>query len=309
MSNYNSCTLCSRECRADRNLGNTGFCGESSSVRLAWAGLHFGEEPPLTGEKGSGALFFSGCTLKCPFCQNWQISHKSLGKAVNEDAFVKICTGLESRGAANINFITGSHFTPTLTKWMKTLRTRGITIPFMWNSSGFDSLENLKNLARDTNIFLPDLKTIDPSLSLKLFGTRKYPETAKNGLLYLAGEKPYVFDSNGLMKQGVIVRHLVMPGLLENTREVLKWFSKEIGDRAYLSIMSQYTPVSIPGITAEIPKRHLTEQEYDEVISILDELGIENGFIQEPGVDGDWLPDFTKKNPFNSNKSTTIWNM
>ncbi len=309
MPDFNSCTICSRECRVDRNLGKTGFCAESSSVRLAWAGLHFGEEPPLTGSRGSGALFFSGCTLKCPFCQNWQISHKGLGKSVDEEIFLKICTELENRGAANINFITGSHFTPTLAQWMKTLRTRGINIPFMWNSSGFDTPENLELLSQSVDIFLPDLKTIDHSLSVKLFGTRSYPDIVKKGLLYLTERKPAVFNGEGLMKQGVIVRHLVMPGLLDNTREVLKWFSKEIGDRAYLSVMSQYTPVSIPGISSGIPDRHITESEYDEVTAMLDELGIGKGFIQEYSDDSDWLPDFTKKNPFNSDKSTTVWSI
>ncbi|RKX93441.1 MAG: radical SAM protein [Spirochaetes bacterium] len=307
MSEYSKCILCKRSCGINRETGLSGFCGAASSVTMAWAGLHFGEEPPLTGKTGSGALFFSGCTLQCPFCQNWQISHDGMGKVIDKETFIGICTELVERGAVNLNFITGSHFTPTLIDWMGELKVRGVPVPLMWNSSGFDSLGNLKKLSEVVDIFLPDLKTLNTSLSRKLFKTDKYPETVQEGLLFVMSEKPLILDKKGLMKQGVIIRHLVMPGLLENTREVLTWFSGNKKPGIFLSIMSQYTPVSIPGNKTEIPERYITKTEYDEIITMLEELEIENGFIQEFATGTDWLPDFSRKTPFYSNNATTVW--
>lgn len=299
--------VCGRTCGINRENGLRGFCGETSSVKMAWAGLHYGEEPLLTGRTGSGALFFSGCTLKCPFCQNWQISHQGMGKGINKETFLRICTELVKQGAVNLNFITGGHFTPTLIEWMSELKERGIRVPFMWNSSGFDPLINLKKLSAVIDIFLPDVKTLDLNLSKKLFKTDKYPKTVQQGLSFMMTEKPLILDNNGLMKQGVIARHLVMPGLLDNTKEVLRWFSGNAKPGTYLSIMSQYTPVSIPGVKTEIPERYLTKKEYGEVLTMVEELEIDNGFIQEFETGSDWLPDFSKENPFNSKDSAAVW--
>ncbi len=307
MSLYENCSICGRNCSINRSAGEKGFCGETVKVRLAWAGIHFGEEPPLTGDGGSGALFFTGCTLRCPFCQNWQISRGMAGVEIDETVFQEICASLVDRGAVNLNFVTGSHFTPTLVRWMKNLRAKGIKLPFLWNSSGFDSLENLEDLCSVIDIFLPDLKTLNPELSKRYFGTSDYPETVKKGISFIFKRKKMVFDKDGLMKEGIIVRHLVMPGMMENTREILKWFSENAGDRAYLSVMTQYTPVYVPGSTAVIPDRYLSESEYNEIISMIADFEIENGYIQELVTGNDWLPDFTRIDPFESELSTTVW--
>ncbi len=307
---YTACTLCSRNCGIDRTTGDSGYCGETDHVRLASASIHFGEEPILTGKGGSGTLFFSGCAMKCPFCQNWQISHKGMGTAITEDTFAAICRTLAHKGAVNINLVTPSHFTPTIAVWISRLRETGFTLPFLWNSSGFDSMTALKALGKTIDIFLPDLKTLSPDFSKRYFKTSYYPSVVKKGLQYLADTKPVVYDSSGLLTQGTVVRHLVMPGELENSMEVLQWYADTLQGKTILSILTQYTPVKIPGHTTAVPSRSLSKKEYERILSFVNSVGIEDGFIQnwEPVQNREWLPDFSQKNSFGAQGSTTVWN-
>lgn len=300
--------ICGRNCLADRTGGEKGYCGESAQVKLASAGIHFGEEPLLIGNSGSGTLFFTGCTMKCPFCQNWQISHNGMGRNIDKDTFFLLCKELISEGAENINIVTAGHFAPSITEWLSEFKKENNSIPVLWNSSGFDRQEELKNLTGVVDIFLPDLKTLNPVFSEHYFRTSRYPETVKKGLLYLAEEKPLQYSDRGLLKQGVIVRHLVMPGEIDNTREVLEWYAENLKEKTILSVMTQYTPVTIPGNKIKIPNRALTYREYNEVLSLLDFFNIEDGFIQELDPGDEWLPDFSKVNPFSSDLSKTIWN-
>ncbi len=307
MNEYENCTVCSRNCGVDRTKGKKGFCGQSRRIKLAWAGIHFGEEPPLTGRGGSGTVFFSGCTMKCSFCQNWQISHRGNGKYVSKDTFFRICSELKERGAENINFVTGSHFIPTLVPWMKELKEKGINIPLVWNYSGLEKTEYLEKLRDAADIFLPDLKTLNEETAELYFGYRKYPSEVKESLKFAVRGKPLRFTSSGIMVSGTIVRHLALPGRVKDTLEVIKWFSDNLKERALLSIMTQYTPVRIPGNRHPVPAGYLSKGEFEEILLALDRFGIEEGFIQEPEHDDAWLPDFTKPKPFPSMQSVPVW--
>ncbi len=307
---YVSCTLCRRNCTVNREKNNNGYCGETSRVKLASAGIHFGEEPVLTGNGGSGTFFFTGCTMKCPFCQNWQISHKGMGTVIDEKTFSTICIRLAEEGAENINLVTPSHFAPTISEWIAALKKSSFSLPFIWNSSGFDTVSVLEMVMNDIDVFLPDMKTLSPSLSRYYFNTGHYPAVVKEGLLFLAEKKPLEYSSSGLLTQGTIVRHLVMPGNIENSKEVLRWYAENLQGKMILSVMTQYTPVTIPENTIKTPKRSLDKNEYEEILAFINSIGIDDGFIQEweEEQSSDWLPDFSARNSFPSGKSKTIWN-
>ena len=303
---YRSCLLCPRRCGVDREAGERGYCGETSSLRLAFAGIHRGEEPPITGTGGSGTIFVSGCNLGCAFCQNYQLSSgkqvsmKTMGRAVSAEEFAAICLALQEKGAENINIVTGSHAAPAIAFGITEARKQGLSIPALWNSSGYDGAETLEILKDVINIYLPDLKTLDPEIAARFFNAPDYPKHAAAAILRM-------------MEKEVIIRHLILPGYLENTRQVLKWFSENCAGRgrgkALLSLMTQYTPVHMrePGAASDIPDRYLSEEEYDAVLSMLEEFGIDDGFYQELVTGSDWLPDFTRQNPFSSELSIPVW--
>ncbi|MDR0290543.1 MAG: radical SAM protein [Treponema sp.] len=302
---YKSCRLCPRLCGVDRLADAGGYCGESAQLRLAFAGLHRGEEPPLSGEGGSGTIFVSGCNLGCNLCQNWQISTgkavgahagKRLGRAVGTDEWVSICLELQNRGAENINIVTGSHAVPAIAQGLSAAKTAGLRIPVLWNSSGYEIPETLEILNGFVDTYLPDLKTLDCDLAARFFNAPDYPQAASRAILWM-------------LQQGrqrscqVIIRHLILPGYLESTRAVLRWFADN-AQGAALSLMTQYTPI----VNAQnMPGRFLNKQEYDTVLDWLDEFGIEDGFCQELVTGSDWLPDFRRPNPFSSELSVAVW--
>jgi putative pyruvate formate lyase activating enzyme len=299
MEFYKSCKLCPRNCGIDRLAGEKGFCGETAVLRIAAALIHFGEEPPLVGTGGSGTIFISGCNLGCAFCQNWQISHAnsgkpSLGRDVSSEEFVKICAALKDKGAENINIVTGSHAIPGIVQGLIAAKSAGLRMPVLWNSSGYESTEALELLKEHVDIYLPDLKTLDSEIAAKFFNAPDYPKTAAAAILNMieTGKK-------------VIIRHLILPGLLESTRAVLRWFADNTSDRAQLSLMTQYTP--IPGRQKQMPNGFLTEEDYKTVIGWLKEFNIEDGFCQELVTGSEWLPDFTRANPFSSKLSKPVW--
>jgi len=311
---YENCSLCPRNCGVNRLREERGYCGESSRVKVAWAGLHFGEEPPLTGKGGSGTIFFTGCTLKCGFCQNRQLSSQGLGREMSSGELQQLMLRIQERGAENINLVTATHFAPTIVESVAAARTQGLSIPMVWNSSGYEKLSTLQLLKGTVDVYLPDCKTLDSSLSRPLMAAANYPEVVQPALLRMIEDKPLIV-AEGRLRQGVIVRHLVLPGLLEQSLEVLRWFARCLKDRALLSLMFQYTP-RLPGSGGAAAgkegrpvdlRRTVNRREYGQLLSWLEELGIEDGFIQEPARKTGWLPDFTQVSPFPEGQAVPIW--
>jgi putative pyruvate formate lyase activating enzyme len=299
------CMLCPRDCGADRRAGETGFCGQTDQARVALATRHYGEEPPFTGSGGSGTVFFSGCTLGCPFCQNRQISSGGRGRVVATAELAMIFNTLEQRGAENINIVTGTHFAPQIATALSLARTDGLTLPVLWNTSGYENDTGLDVIDGFTDVYLPDLKTLDRGIATQLFSAPDYPDAATAAILRMAARGTPVFDTDGAMKSGTIVRHLVLPGMLENTRQVLTWFREHIQGKALLSLMFQYIPTQDEGGTA--PSRPVEDAEYYRAMSMLDDLGINDGFIQEMDYDSPWMPDFEAPNPFPDDHSKVVW--
>ncbi|GHV79916.1 radical SAM protein [Spirochaetia bacterium] len=288
----------------DRPAGNRGFCGETTELRIAAASLHRGEEPPITGRGGSGTIFFTGCTLGCVFCQNRQISQAGMGRTVDQAEFIRICLALQERGAENINLVTGSHCTPVLADFLRSARNEGLVIPLLWNSSAYESLNALESLEDLVDVWLPDLKTLDPGLAGHFFQAPDYPETAAKAILHMLDRRNTPRWNGPVLVSGVIIRHLVLPGYLESTRAVLQWFADHCRGRALLSLMTQYTPVGDP---KKAPGAYVNRDEYGKLLKWLTELDIEDGFCQELVPDDSWLPDFERTNPFSSALSTPVW--
>lgn len=315
ISEFDSCVLCGRACGVDRSAGFRGYCGETDEVRIATASIHRGEEPPVTGIGGSGTIFVTGCALRCAFCQNYQISQQGMGAAVDPETFARICLELERRGAENINIVTGSHALPALAPGLRTARAAGLAIPILWNSSGYESVEMLDRYADLLQVYLPDLKTLDPELADEYFRANEYPAVAAAAVTRMAELRPLRFaaarTSTGaeqaeVIVSGTIVRHLVIPSRLDSTRGVLRWFAEHLAGKALLSLMTQYTPVHATPGTA-IPDRYVNQAEFDSIHRMLDEFGIEDGFYQELVIGNDWLPDFERINPFSSDLSVPVW--
>jgi putative pyruvate formate lyase activating enzyme len=300
------CFLCPRRCGITREEGQRGYCGETAALRLAFAGIHRGEEPPITGAGGSGTIFVSGCNLGCIFCQNFQISQKGIGRAVSQDEFAEICLALQDHSAENINIVTGSHATPALALGIMEARKKGLYIPILWNSSGYDGMETLEILKDVVDVYLPDLKTLDTEIGKKFFNAPDYGKCATEAIIKMMEYRKLCLDETIL--SGVMVRHLVIPGFLENTRQVLRWFSENCAGRSHgkalLSLMTQYTPVKV---SDTIPGHYVSEDEYNAILSMLDEFGIDDGYYQELITGSDWLPDFTRPNPFSSELSVPVW--
>jgi len=272
--------------------------------------LHFGEEPPLVGEGGSGAIFFTGCTLKCSYCQNRQISAEGTGTELSVEECAALALELQRRGAATVNFVSGTPFFPSLIEAVRVARKRGLRLPVVWNSSGYELPEAVDALAEAVDIFLPDMKSLRPEVTGRFSAARDYPEAAREAIDRMVERRPLEYEGTRPV-QGTIVRHLVLPGLLEQSREVLEWFAEEHARRALLSLMVQYGVPEEAGSAHGGPggpeNRPLSRGEYAQLLEWLDELGIEEGYIQEPGDEELWWPDFTCRNPFPREYSVPVW--
>ncbi|MDR3122770.1 MAG: radical SAM protein [Treponema sp.] len=304
IDSYCECELCPRRCAANRRARNRGFCGETAELRIAAASLHRGEEPPIVGRGGSGTIFFTGCGLGCLFCQNAQISRAGMGRVVDRAEFIALCLALQARGAENINLVTGSHCAPVLAELLRGAREEGLAIPILWNSSSYENPEALALVEDLVDVYLPDLKTLDPALAGRCFKAPDYPEAAERAILRMLDRRGELRWKGPVLASGVMVRHLVLPGRIESTRTVLRWFAAHCKGRALLSLMTQYTPV---GGSDRIPQGYVNQGEYDRLMEWLDELGIEDGFCQELFPDDGWLPDFERTNPFSSELSVPVW--
>ena len=277
MSSY-VCSICPRQCGAERNdeFGN-GFCGTSASPVVARAALHFGEEPCISGTSGSGTVFFSGCSLRCCYCQNHSISHKNEGKTITVERLAEIFKELENAGAHNINLVNPSHYAVSVCKALQLYKPN---IPVVYNSSGYERVETLKMLEGWVDVYLPDCKYVDSDLSQALSGASDYFETASAAIMEMARQTGKAqFDDNGMMTKGTMVRHLVLPGHTKNSMQVLEWLST-IKDRIWVSLMFQYTPCGDVSNHKEL-QRKLTRRECEKVWEYMDDLGITNGYVQD----------------------------
>ncbi len=307
---YERCALCPRKCKVDRNAGEVGFCRETDNLRIAWAGLHFGEEPIITGKGGSGTIFFTGCTMRCAFCQNYQISHEGLGRTVSEKELIEIFFGLKEMGAENLNMVTGTHFLPHIISALGSAKERGLNLPVVWNTSGYERTEIINLLSDYISVFLTDVKTLDTEMARLLFRAPDYPERVIPAVDSMVNTVSTVVE-DGVMKSGVIIRHLVLPGMIESTFRFLRLFKERWYGRGILSLMFQYTPpvcLSSRGGPVEL-KTHILRNEYERVMEYLEDIGIEEGYVHDIDEDDEWFPDFTREKPFPSSLCTPLWHM
>lgn len=324
-SSLSACRLCPRSCGVDRLSGKTGYCGQGKEIRAARAALHFWEEPILSGASGSGAVFFSGCNLRCVFCQNYHIAFGECGKAISSKRLSEIFLELQAKGAHNINLVTGAPYIPHIREALLSAKSKGLILPIIYNSSGYESVEALKILDGLVDIYLPDMKYYSSELSMRYSKAPDYFEKASVAIeemirqvgspiieresLSLFGDKntstnttvddniiTAAVDYNGdplmLMKRGVIVRHLLLPGETKDSKKILRYLHETYGERIYISIMNQYTPLAQVENIPELNRR-VTPDEYDRVVNFAIRLGIQNAFIQ----DGDtatesFIPEF-----------------
>ena len=289
----NHCCLCPRNCSASRSEGMAGFCGMTDRIRAARAALHMWEEPCISGTKGSGAVFFSGCSLRCIFCQNHEIAAGKAGKEISEERLAEIFLELQEKGAANINLVTGTHFAPSIRKALERAGEQGLSLPVVYNCGGYESLRTLRMLEGFVDVYLPDFKYMDSQLAEKFSHAPDYPEAAKTALAEMVRQTgPCVFDPEGYIRKGTIVRHLILPGHTRNSKDVLRYLHETYGDRIYISIMNQYTPVRPLPDYPEL-NRKVTRREYEKVLDEAVRLGIEKAYIQEgETADESFIPAF-----------------
>ena len=289
------CRLCPRNCGADRSAGQTGVCktaGENG-VYAARAALHMWEEPCISGEKGSGAVFFSGCPLRCVYCQNYHIAHAESGRWISVERLSEIFLELQAKEAANINLVTPTHYTPEIIRAVEMARQQGLCIPIVYNCSGYEKVETLQTLEGIVDIYLTDFKYMDSEAAARYSRAADYPEVAKAALEEMVRQTgEAVFDDTGMMKKGVIVRHLLLPGYLKNARAVVDYVYRTYGNRVYLSLMNQYTPLPHVRDWPELNRR-VTKREYERLIDHAISIGVEHGFIQEGDTaEESFIPDF-----------------
>lgn len=274
------CRLCPRNCKVNRKE-RTGFCGEKDGIRCARAALHHWEEPCISGTRGSGAVFFSGCSLKCCYCQNYQISQEGLGKEISPEKLARIFLDLQEQGAHNINLVTGTHFLPGILTALDLARPK-LSIPVVYNCGGYEKPEVIRLLDGYVDIYLPDLKYFDPELSARYSGARDYFAQASQAVSAMISQTGSpVFDEDGIMQKGVIIRHMVLPGSRKDSISILNWIREHLPEEGFLlSLLSQYTPFYK---SCEYPQinRRLTTYEYDKVLEEAISLGLTKGFMQE----------------------------
>ncbi len=291
---YRKCMLCPRECGVDRTAGQTGACGQTAALYAARAALHFWEEPCISGSQGSGAVFFSGCALGCVFCQNSQISGGSFGREISIERLCQIFLELQEKGANNINLVTPDHFAPSVARALAQAKAR-LKIPVICNCSGYMSQAAFDLLAPYVDVWLPDFKYFDTDLSAAYSHAPDYFARACQAIALMARSAgDPVFDERGMIKRGVIVRHLVLPGHTADSKKVIQYLYETYGDSIYISIMNQYTPM--PSLDPKkYPRlgRRLTRREYEGVLDYALDLGLQNGFMQEGGTASDsFIPPF-----------------
>lgn len=293
MNKYENCLLCPRKCGINRSTGQTGVCGVSSEIKVARAALHYWEEPCISGKRGSGAVFFSGCSLHCVFCQNREISDGKAGKLISKERLSDIFMELADKGANNINLVTPGQYIPDIVWTVNDAKSRGMKLPIIYNTSGYENVTELKLLEGIVDVYLPDFKYMDSTLSARYSRAKDYPSVAKQALSEMVRQQPDVVidDATGLIQKGVIVRQLLLPGHVNDAKAVLKYLYDTYHDHVYISMMSQFTPIALKDYP-EI-NRTVTRREYERLVDYALEIGITNAFIQEGDVAKDsFIPAF-----------------
>ncbi|MBM6892168.1 radical SAM protein [Enorma massiliensis] len=295
-STLSACELCPRRCRADRAAGERGVCGATDTLRLARAALHFWEEPPISGEAGSGTVFFSGCPLKCVYCQNHEISTGNFGIDVSPERLAQIMLELQDQGALNINLVTATHYAHLLPEAIATARARGLVVPIVYNTSGYERVEAVRELDDLVDIWLTDFKYADAGLGRALSHVPDYPSVAQSALIEMAHQLERhgggAARADGTWTRGIIVRHLVLPGHAEDSCRVLDLIWGAVGD-VPISVMNQYTPNAAMRAAGGELARAVTREEYERVLDHADDLGFTQMFWQEGGaVDESFTPPF-----------------
>ena len=275
------CTLCPRLCGADRINGEFGYCRASAKIKIARSALHFWEEPCISGEHGSGTVFFSHCTLKCVFCQNYNISTENKGKIISVLELADCFLDLQKQGANNINLVTPTHYVPLIIQALDIAKANGLTLPILYNTSGYENTETIKALDGYIDIYMPDMKYFDNKYAVKYSNAPDYFNIAKSAIreMYNQVGKP-VFDENGIMQKGMIIRHLMLPGLLFDTKKIIDYIYREYENNVYVSLMSQYTPLEHVKKFPELNKK-LNPKHYNAMIDYCADLGMENVYIQD----------------------------
>lgn len=286
------CEQCPRACRVDREAG-TGFCGETETIRIARAAPHMWEEPPISGKNGSGTVFFSGCGLRCVYCQNYRVAESEIGSAVTAEALLRILFDLRGQGVHNINLVTASHYTRQLVPVLEEAKKRGIGIPLLWNSSGYERPETLRLLDGLIDIYLPDFKYLHSETAARYSHAPDYPDAAKAALAEMVRQRgAQVFGADGMLQSGVQVRHLVLPGHTKEAREVLYYLHQTYGSMIGVSVMNQYTPM--PQVSDDpLLSRRVTDAEYESVLRYAARLGMEQILTQSgEAADESFIPAF-----------------
>lgn len=290
------CELCARKCNVDRS-SETGYCGMSDRITIARAALHMYEEPCITGDGGSGAIFFTGCSLGCVYCQNHKIAEGKAGLKISEDRLLEIFFELKDKGAENINLVTPTHYIPEIRRTIIRAKEKGFDLPFVYNTGGYDDPKALRTLEGLIDIYLPDFKYMDEELAALYSNAPDYPKAAFEAISEMVRQVKPEYNEEGRLKKGVIVRHLVLPGSVKNSIKVLDFLKEHFGDDILISLMNQYTPM--PHLERDkYPKltRKVTKREYDKVVDHALDIGLENGFFQEGDTAKEsFIPDFDLK--------------
>ncbi len=291
-SSLSPCRLCPRECGIDR-FSAAGLCGGTDEMRVNLHQLHFWEEPVLSGTRGSGAVFFSNCALRCVYCQNHRISHGGHGAVRTPDELVGMMLELQEGGAHNVNLVTGSHYTPLISESLRRARRRGLRVPVVWNSSAYEKPETLRLLEDLVDVYLPDFRYHDPAAAARYSAAPDYPEWARKAIREMFRQTGHLLVEHGIAVRGIIIRLLLLPGLTRPTRAILSWIRSEFGAGTWVSLMGQYYPAYQSAGFPEI-NRSLAAAEYEECLEYLEDLGFENGFTQEVGSDAGYTPEFDR---------------
>lgn len=289
----NACTICPNNCKVNRCIGEIGICKATDKVKIALSSLHYWEEPCISGENGSGTVFFSNCNLKCKFCQNYKISHEGKGREISVEELADVFIELQKKNANNINLVTPTIYAYQIIEAIKIAKKKGLTIPIIYNSNAYENVQTIKDLEGYIDIYLPDLKYYYDDLGEKYSGVKNYFENAILAIkeMYRQVGSP-ILDENGFIKKGLIIRHLVLPNNIDNSKKVLEWIDTNIDPNVYISIMAQYFPCYQAKEIKDL-NRKLTVEEYEEIEKFLQNTGIENGYMQDLGEhEEEYVPEF-----------------